>query len=248
MDACAALVAKGDPDRFATVLAAPVQARARLLPLYAFNLELARAPWVSAEPMIAEMRLQWWQDIAQDMGTTPPRAHEVATPLAELVASQNLPVTLLAEMAEARRWDIYRDPFRDRAAFDTYLDHTAGHLMWLAAKALGAAPQVEGHVRRTAWAGGLASLLCAVPELTARGRHPLPEGDIRDLAQEGLRQWADGGRVPRSVAPALWPAWQAPAILRQALRDPSRVAEGRLGVSDARKRGGLLWRAMLGRT
>lgn len=61
--ACAALVARGDPDRFAAIMAAPPAARARLFPLYAFNLEVARAPWVTKEPMIAEMRLQWWRDV-----------------------------------------------------------------------------------------------------------------------------------------------------------------------------------------
>ena len=61
--ACAAMVARGDPDRFLAVMAAPVTVRARLLPLYAFNLEVARAPWVTDEALIAEMRLQWWRDV-----------------------------------------------------------------------------------------------------------------------------------------------------------------------------------------
>jgi len=43
-DACAALVAKGDPDRFLSAMTAPVALRGRLLTLYAFNLEVARAP------------------------------------------------------------------------------------------------------------------------------------------------------------------------------------------------------------
>ncbi len=45
--ACAALVERGDPDRFAATMAAPMAARARLWPLYALNLEAARAPWVT---------------------------------------------------------------------------------------------------------------------------------------------------------------------------------------------------------
>ena len=63
--ACAGLVERGDPDRFLAVMAAPPAARARLFPLYAFNLEVARAPWVTQEPMIAEMRLQWWRDAVE---------------------------------------------------------------------------------------------------------------------------------------------------------------------------------------
>jgi len=60
--ACAKLVERGDPLRFRTVMAAPLHARRVLFPLYAFNVEVSRAPWVTQEPMIAEMRLQWWRD------------------------------------------------------------------------------------------------------------------------------------------------------------------------------------------
>ena len=59
-------------------------ARRVLFPLYAFNIEVSRAPWVTAEPMIAEMRLQFWRDVVEEIAAgKPPRAHEVAAPLAE---------------------------------------------------------------------------------------------------------------------------------------------------------------------
>jgi phytoene/squalene synthetase len=62
LEACAALVERSDPDRFRVAMAAPPAAREVLFPLYAFNLEVARAPWATREPMLAEMRLQWWRD------------------------------------------------------------------------------------------------------------------------------------------------------------------------------------------
>ena len=62
LNACAALVERGDPVRFRAAMASPMAARRVLFPLYAFNLEVARAPWVTQEPMIARMRLQWWRD------------------------------------------------------------------------------------------------------------------------------------------------------------------------------------------
>ena len=62
IDACAALVRRGDPDRFRAAMTAAPDQRGRLMVLYAFNLEVARAPWVASEPMLAEMRLQWWAD------------------------------------------------------------------------------------------------------------------------------------------------------------------------------------------
>ena len=135
VDACAQLVARGDPDRFAAVMAAPVALRARLFVLYAFNLEVARAPWVTREPLIAEMRLQWWRDVVAESA---PRAHEVAGPLFDLIRDAALPVDVLDRLIAARRWDVYAEPFVDAAAFEAYLEDTAAGLMWLAAKACGA--------------------------------------------------------------------------------------------------------------
>ena len=246
-DACAALVERGDPDRFAAVMAAPVAARARLWPLYAFNLEVARAPWVTKEPMIAEMRLQWWRDVVAEPA---PRAHEVAGPLHGLIRQAGLPVDVLDRVAAARRWDIYRDAFADRAAFDAYLMDTGGGLMWLAALALGAPPAAEAQVRALGWATGLANYLRAVPDLEARGRVPLIDGRpeaVRDLAAEGLaRLKSSRGVRVGSARPALLAGWQTGALLAQVERDPLAVAEGRMGLSEFSKRGRLVWQALGG--
>jgi 15-cis-phytoene synthase len=87
--ACADLVSRADPDRFIAALAAPPEARPILIPLYAFNVEVSRAPWVTDEPMIAEMRLQWWRDALEEIGAgRPPRAHEVVTELAGILDAE----------------------------------------------------------------------------------------------------------------------------------------------------------------
>jgi hypothetical protein len=132
LDACANLVQRGDPDRFRAVMAAPAWARGQLLPLYAFNLEVARAPWLAQEPLVAEMRLQWWRDT---LAEPVPRAHEVAGPLHALIRDAGLPVAVLDRLVAARRWDCWREPFDDAAALETYLEDTGGGLMWLAARA-----------------------------------------------------------------------------------------------------------------
>ena len=247
MEACAALVERGDPDRFAAVMAAPVAARARLWPLYAFNLEVARAPWVTKEPMIAEMRLQWWRDVVAEPA---PRAHEVAGPLHDLIRGAGLPGDVLDRMAAARRWDICRDAFADRAAFDAYLMDTGGGLMWLAACALGAPQRAEAQVRALGWATGLANFLRAVPDLEARGRVPLVDGRVdavRALAAEGLaRLNASRGAPVGAARPALLAGWQTGALLRQVQQDPMVVAEGRMGLSEFSRRGRLAWQALGG--
>jgi phytoene/squalene synthetase len=246
---CAALLERGDPDRFAALRAAGPASRPALAVLWAFNLELARAPWAATEPMIAEMRLQWWADVVAEPA---PRAHEVAGPLQALIAARGLPVAQLQGMAEARRWDVWRDPFADRAAFDAYLGQTAGALADLSVMALGGA---GGQAARDyGWAAGLAAFLRAVPGLEARGRVPLVDGRgsaVRALAEEGLARLAAARAARASIAPqardALLPGWQTAGLLAQAARDPAAVAEGRLALSEFRRRGGLVWQALSGR-
>ncbi len=248
LTACAALVQKGDPDRFHAVMAAPVSARPMLFALYAFNIELSRAPWASQETMIAEMRVQWWRDIGNAIADgTPVRRHFVSTPLSQVLPADL--ATHIDAMAEARRWDIYKDPFEDEAAFDAYIQNTSGSLMWMAASMLGDAD--EETVRGYGYAMGLANFLRAIPELENQNRVPLldgtPEG-VQSLAKKGLKvlQNARKGQVSKAARPALLAAWQAKAILAQAAREPHRVGKGALGQSEFTKRAGLLWHSLLG--
>lgn len=250
LQACADLVERGDPDRFAAVMAAPANLRTRLWPLYAFNLEIARAPWVTKEPMIAEMRLQWWRDVVAE---TTPRAHEVAGPLQGLIVAAGLDRGVLDLMVAARVWDVYSEPFEDQAAFDRYLEETSGGLMWLAALVCGAQDKAEETVRNYGWAAGLAAYLRAVPALEERGRRPLVDGRpgaVRDLAARGLQKIsaARAGRgMVGKAAPALLAGWQAEALLRQVVADPMAVAEGRMALSEFGRRGRLLWQGFSGR-
>ena len=137
--ACADLVRRGDPDRWRTAMTAPPERRAGLMALYAFNLEIARAPWLASEPMLAEIRLQWWQDaVAEIYAGTRPRRHEVVEPLAEVIRAGDLPRGLFEETIAARLFDAGSAPHADRPALLRQIDRTAGHVMVLAALHLGA--------------------------------------------------------------------------------------------------------------
>jgi phytoene/squalene synthetase len=247
LNACAALVKKGDPDRFRTVMAAPVATRAKLFPIYAFNVEVVRAPWVTAEPMIAEMRLQWWRDALEEIATeVPVRRHEVVTSLGDVMSPST--AAMLDELVSVRRWDIYKDAFEDEAHFARYIDQTAGHLMVTAARSLGAAD--EDVVRDAAYGAGIAAWLRAVPALEDAKRIPLLDGRaeaVQQLATGALErlQKARASRhlISKDARPALWPVVGADAALKQAIRDPMAVAEARL---DNRPKP-LIWAALFGR-
>ncbi|WP_166415647.1 squalene/phytoene synthase family protein [Cochlodiniinecator piscidefendens] len=238
LQACAELVASSDPLRFASAMTGSIVAREVLFPLYAFNCEIARAPWMSEEAMIAEMRLQFWRDTVEEIcAGKPPRAHEVAAPLAKVINQYDINADVLDEMILARRWNIYKDPFNDQAAFDQHIDQTSGHLMWTAAKALGAHDTDEVAIRAVAYASGVANWLVAIPDLVARKRIPLldgrPEG-VQDLARDALNRLSHGSkrRFSADVAAVLRSGWCAPAILKQVLKEPDRVSQGSLGQSE----------------
>jgi phytoene/squalene synthetase len=232
LNACAALVERSDAVRFRGAMAAPVMARKVLFPLYAFNVEVSRAPWMTQESMIAEMRLQWWRDFCEEVaeGRTV-RRHEVATPFAAVVSPAD--ATLLDELVAARRWDIYKDAFEDAGHFDRYIDQTSGHLTWVAARSLGAAD--EAIVRDAAYATGVAAWLRAIPELEALGRVPLLDGTpqgVRNLAENALARLkkarAGRSKVSAQAGAALLHVGQAEAVLKAAITDPAAVGAGAL--------------------
>ncbi len=98
------LVRRVDPDRWlSSRFIADRQARADVVALYAFDHELARAPRVASNPLIAEMRLVWWREVLDEIyESRPVRAHPTALALAEAVSRRRLPRAPLDDMVEGR--------------------------------------------------------------------------------------------------------------------------------------------------
>lgn len=270
VDACATLVRAGDPDRFLTVMVSPREVRARLLVLYAFNLEIARAPWVTQEEMISEMRLQWWADaIGEIYDGKPVRQHEVVVPLAHLINEHNLPRAPFDEMIAARRFDIYKEPHAHRADFDSYIRATSGNLMRLAALSLRADEDCLNVSRSFSYGCGVANLFRALPVLYQNGRSPIPfqdpidrnaiaEGCVpeslaitlleiaEDAASDLQASRAQRNLVPKFVRPAFLPGWQAIIPVWRVYTDPTSALKSH-DTSEIQKKLSLYWRALSGR-
>ena len=237
-EACAALVERGDPLRFRAAMAAPVSARRILFPLYAFNMEIARAPWVTQEPMIAEMRLQWWRDALEEIAERKTaRKHEVVDALVGCLDAEG--ARCLDGLIAARRWDVYKDGFEDTAHFDDYINATSGHLMWTAARLLGTAD--EGIVRKFAYGVGIANIFQAIPALQAQDRKPLIDASqagvlaLADRAIDSLNQSkASRKSVSTNAGAGLLAGYHARPILRMVRADPDRVAQDALDTNPAR--------------
>ena len=245
--ACAGIVAKGDPDRFLAIMSAPVALREKLFPLYAKNVEVARAPWVTEESMIAEMRLQWWRDALVEIAEGGEvRRHEVVTPLARVLTRAQ--AKSLDALIEARRWDIYRDPFENEAAFQAHLAATAGQLLAVAAEVAGATDLKN--VRKVGEVDGLARWFLAIPALEAAGRIPLVDGrpeTVRKLALDALEKRRNAkrqlGRQSKEVCAVLRLTWQSAAILKRAARKPESVVNSDLRGGEFRNKFSLLWKS-----
>lgn len=248
IQACAEIVQKADPDRFAAVMATPVEVREKLFPLHAFAVEVSRAPWVTQEPMIAEMRLQWWRDaLAEIAEERTVRRHEVVTPLSQTISPDT--AKLLDGFVEVRRWDIYRSPFEDDAHFKDYLTQTGSSFYMALCDAVSAD---HAAAAQFGFATAIANWLKAVPELERRGRVPLLDGRpdaIKDLALKGLNSLASARAQSsdRMSRYAFLAGWQTKAILKQASANPRHVASGSLAQSDFSKKASLIWKAATGR-
>jgi phytoene synthase len=212
------IVRRHDPDRFLGAVFAPAARRERLILLYAFNHELARAMEVASQPMIALIRLQWWREVVEGAA----RAHEIAGPLRAALDAGWFDAGDLTALIEAREAEI--EPGDQAgflatgflaAGFLAYVRGTAGRLARIAGKTLGADdPAVED----LGTGYGITGILRAAPVLVALGRNILPpEAGRTELLEEARRLLAT--EAPRAALPAV-----LPAVL--ARRDLARLARG----------------------
>lgn len=172
--ACVELVRRHDPDRYFSVLFAPKDVRLYLIALYAFNYEIARISETVREPMMGEIRLQWWRETVEGARTGKPREHDVALALAELLARFDLPQILFDEMVDARSFDVLPDMFETVSALEDYGAASVGSLIQLAARVLGAGDRHDEQAREAGIAYAISGVLRAIPHHAARGKLYLP--------------------------------------------------------------------------
>lgn len=180
IEACAAEVRRLDRDRYLCALFAPREARPALLALAALNLELARVREAVSEPLLGEIRLQWWRDAIAGIYAGEAAAHPVALALADAVAGHGLTRAHLDRLVDARALDLTDEPPADLAALEDYAEGTAASLVRLGCEALGVrATAAHAAARHVGIAWALVGLVRAVPFHAAQRRLYLP----RDLLE-----------------------------------------------------------------
>lgn len=213
-EACAKAVRKHDPDRYFSALFAPAGKRPFLFALYALNHELAHVGESIREPMIGEIRLQWWRETLEGARAGKPRPHVVARAMAATYAAVDLPPGVIAAIIDARSFDLDRGPFTDDGSRDAYLDATSGNLMRLASCILGSEHDELAHEAGLAY--GLAGLL---RNQAITGRHILP--DVAATKSDALSHLAKARRLkkPGASLAAFLPASLVPLYLPKPEKD-----------------------------
>lgn len=172
--ACVDCVRRHDPDRYFSLLLAPKPSRLLLTALYAFYYETARVGETVREPMMGEIRLQWWRETVEAARAGNPRAHSVAVALAALLERHDLPQRLFDTLIDARRFDVSRETFSRIGTMEEYGAATAGSLIQLAVRVLGGGERRDEQAREAGMAMALCGILRAIPHHAARGKVFLP--------------------------------------------------------------------------
>jgi phytoene synthase len=132
---------QADPDRYRAALMADAQRRHDLLILYAFHYELSKVPDVTSEPMVGQIRYQWWREAIDEIYSDGEvRRHEISTPLTELLRRTDVPRFWIDRLIDGRARDLDPQPFADLAEAQSYARQTSGQLMQIAVKLIGGEP------------------------------------------------------------------------------------------------------------
>ncbi len=172
----AAAVRAADPDRYFATLFAPAGQRPYLFAFYAFHAEVARVAENVREPMLGEIRLEWWRETVLAASKGQARNHDVARGLVALFAERPLTLAEFEALIAARTFDSSPDHLADFAALERHVASTSGAVMRLAAKILAGdpAPDVEQGLHDAGQAYGLTGLLRALPFHSGRHKLYLP--------------------------------------------------------------------------
>ena len=262
LDVCLATLRDTDRDRYLACLLSPADKRNSLAALYAFNAEIARIRDSVREALPGEVRMQWWRDLLDGNPHGDSQSHPVAAALLTTIEQYRLPRPVLANMIEARIFDLYDDLFEDRNALEGYAGETASALIQLASLVLSAedAPASAEAAGHAGVAQAMAGILLLMPLHRRRGQVYIPadmlsaagldretflEGDDRQRIGIAIELFAAHAldhlerarraKVPKAVFAAYLPVALSGPVILAARKAGVGVFEGELQLSQLRR-------------
>jgi 15-cis-phytoene synthase len=267
---CDALLRRDDPDRWLACLFLPADLRPHVQALYAFNLEIARVRELVSEPMLGEIRFQWWREALAGERQSEAEAHPVAAALLDTMAKFALPGDRFSALIDARLFDLHDAPMPSLAVLEAYAKATSAGLFHLARQIV--APADSGLTAAADHAGiayAVTGLLRALPWHVANGQIYVPVeslqthgsgiaefetrqasvgllktlADLRQLVRDHLRACKELAAASTSKGRVvLLPASLCDAYLRQMEKPGYAPFQTRIALPQWRRQW-ILWRA-----
>ena len=202
-DYCTQQVRMHDRDRYLTALFAPERRRGDLLALFAFNTEVAKTAEMVSEPLLGQIRLQWWREAIDGIYGGTPRDHPVVRALFRAVERHQPPREPFDRLIDGRGFYLDDGPPETLDDLIAYATDTSAMLTALALHLLGvgqgdAAAHQAGLDVGIAW--GLAGVLRAHPERVARCRVFLPNQFVTAVGEDGAARRVAGHAVEHLAA------------------------------------------------
>lgn len=188
-----------DYERFLICLFTPLACRDDIAALFLFNAELAQIRDQVTEPILGQIRLQWWREALDKLGTPEQPPHALLDRLSRW-QQRGISLAPLHTLLDARTTDLSTEPFPTLTAYETYRQNTSAPLGTLLAALLGQ-PANAPLFAATMTSYAAIGLLRALPHWLQRRQMPLPPeiiashnincGALAELKpQDGLAQWA----------------------------------------------------------
>ena len=215
---CARLYA---PDYYLSALLAPSKTRNDLITLAAFIGDVQRIVSTLSDPMIAEIRLQWWRDQLQGIHSGGMSGNPIADALSKTIVNHDLDPGKFIDFLDAKTTELQPVPFATEHNYLVHLNTGDVQTFALIAQVLGIeqTPKRRDFLTYAGTAYGITRTLRALRNEAEHGRWALP------LAWSNLDSRAEPPLAPSAAKERHKACTQAVKKAREALKRARRTSK-----------------------
>ena len=198
------LLREGDRPQFLCSMFIPEPHRGAVAALCAFNLEIARVRQVVRDPLVGRLRLKWWYDIAEKLGSGDVPAHPIILAVDRVFSEYQLDPAILMSAVQAYVDDLSTSQPENLTELLSFFDQTLGNLNSLVIRVLSEETSEEAfqagcHIAR---ARGLSLVLRNLPAILSRGFICIPREICRrdSVSITDLMTLTHAGPLPEQVS------------------------------------------------
>jgi phytoene synthase len=205
------------PIYFAATLFAPEDKRDALVALYSFDFEIKRIPFLVSEPMLGEIRLQWWREALNGERAEEARMNPLADAVLETINHYQLPLSGFHHLIDGEAKMLDGAPLIDERELETSYGQRYGAVFQLASMILD-----HNAARSVADASGHAAMAYGIARDLVSGRHAVTRADLMMLAETHLNNARSAiAKLPDALRPAFLPLVVVEPVIKSAKHLPA---------------------------